>query len=265
MIGLLQPEHTGRYADLTFPSYRAALHSAESIIAVSASVGGAAAGLGLARIDGDVLSIAVRDAHRRQGIGRALLARLEEELSAAGARAATCTYMTENPSTEAVEKILRARNWETPVERMLVCRAPIAPVKKASWVQTAASLDVVPWEEVPRAGRAAFDSSEGFEPANSLGVRIGGGLAGCVVTHRIARSLLRYTKLAMRPGLEKSGIGLALLAEAIRRHPNDTNEEEEAGIWDVRMDNRLMLNLVRRRLQPYLTRVSKTMGSRKLL
>ena len=85
MIGLLQPEHTGRYADLTFPSYRAALHSAESIIAVSASVGGAAAGLGLARIDGDVLSIAVRDAHRRQGIGRALLARLEEELSAAGA------------------------------------------------------------------------------------------------------------------------------------------------------------------------------------
>jgi hypothetical protein len=124
-------------------------------------------------------------------------------------------------------------------------------------------VTIVRWIDLPRDERRAFDpdSGEDFESANSLALRVNGRLAGCVVTHRIARGLLRYTKLVV--GAEEQGLGLVLLAEAIRRHPIEV--ENEFGIFDIRMDNRLMLNLVRRRLQPYLTHAAKTKGSRKIL
>jgi hypothetical protein len=191
---------------------------------------------------------------------------MEQEIAAAGAESLTCTYMTGNPSTDAIERMLQRQGWETPIDRMLVCHCSVEATRKASWMiaqPTPDGVTIVRWIDLPRDERRAFDpdSGEDFESANSLALRVNGRLAGCVVTHRIARGLLRYTKLVV--GAEEQGLGLVLLAEAIRRHPIEV--ENEFGIFDIRMDNRLMLNLVRRRLQPYLTHAAKTKGSRKIL
>jgi GNAT superfamily N-acetyltransferase len=269
-VGRLAPSKAACYADLTFPSYREALFDGVETIAVLASAGANPAGLALARTDGTVLSVAVKPAYRRQAIGRALLDRLEGELAARGCRFATCTYMTGLPSTEAIEILLRRQGWEGPVPRMLVCRGSVSAVKTAAWMKNPPPLNgamIVPWIDIPPRERDDFepDAPDHFEPANSVGLRLDGSLAGCVLTHRIAKNLLRYTKLSLLHGLEKSGLGLALLAASIHHHPANTPGADEIGIWDVRMDNRLMLNFVRRRLQPYLTHVARTMGSRKQL
>ena len=268
-IALLSPAAAPRYAALTFPLYRELLASGDAV-AVGVEIAGGPAGLALARKDGAVLSVAVARPHRRQGFGGALLAGIEEELRARGCAVASCTWMTGTPSTPALEALLRRRGWEEPVPRMLVCRANLALALAAPWIQNPPPLrDAVirPWAEVPEIDRRqmAPEAGNDFEPANSLALYRGGRIAGCVVTHRIAKDLLRYSHFSVRPELAGSGVALALLAESIRRFPIRTNAAEEVGIFDVRMDNRRMLNVVRRRLQPYLVHVARTMGSRKVL
>ena len=124
-----------------------------------------------------------------------------------------------------------------------------------------------PWLDVPKDERDSLapDAGENFERANSLALYVDGRLSGCAVTHRIADNLLRYSNLIVRPQFERSGLAIALLAASIHRHPVMNKLADEIGIWDVRMDNRPMLNVVRRRLQPYLHHVAKTMGSQKVL
>jgi GNAT superfamily N-acetyltransferase len=258
-----------RYAALTFPLYRELVGTAGTI-AIGAEIAGQAAGLALARADGAVLSIAVTRPWRRQGIAGMLLALMEDELRARQCRVARCTWMTGTPSTQAIEALLRRAHWDEPVPRMLVCRVRLTAVLEAPWMKNPPPLSdaaIRPWIEVPKNERDSLapDAGENCEPANSLALYAGGRLSGCVVTHRIADNLLRYSNLMVLPQVERSGLAIALLATSIHRHPVMKSPADEVGIWDVRMDNRPMLNVVRRRLQPYLEHVAKTMGSRKVL
>lgn len=265
----------GRYLDLTFPSYRPLLSVPDGrFVAIAATAGGAPAGLALAHIESPetatVLSVAVRRCWRRHGLAGALLARLEEELRALGSRSTRCVYVAGNPSTDAVERLLRRRGWETPAPRTLICRAYATVMKTAPWMQNPPLLDgasLFPWAELSENERGALapDMPPNFEPANSLGLRWEGEVAGWMVTHRIARSLIRYTRLSLKPELRRTGRAVALVAASVWRHPVQTREVDEIGVWHVSMDNRLMLNFVRRRMVPYLFHVCRSMGSRKSL
>ena len=264
------------YLDFTFPMYRSLLGMADGrVVAIAASAwGGAPAGLALARIDSaeaaTVLSVGVGFPWRRHGIGGALLAGMEEELRTRGCRTAECVYVAGNPSTSAVERLLQRRGWATPAPRTLICRAYRTVMNTAPWLTHPPPLDgatIFPWAELNQRERTALDPEipPDFEPANSLGLHFEGEVAGWIITHRVARSLLRYTRLFVKPELRGSRRGVALVAASARRHPVESGEGDEMGIWNVSMDNQPMLNFVHRRMEPYLSRISRSMGSRRSL
>jgi GNAT superfamily N-acetyltransferase len=278
------------YQGFTFPFFESQLRNIEtqnSLVAIGASVKEQPIGLVLAEIQDDrqsakVLSIFVKAAYRRLGVGMALMRELEQQLWQRGCQKVEITYSNGKESTIALENLLDRLNWTTPQPRMLICKSTTEKIAAAPWLYKHTlppELKIFPWLDLTPAQRlriqqqqdrqpwypktlTPFNDEIHLEPLNSLALLYQDEVVGWTLNHRIAPNTIRYTRLFVREDLQKLGRAIALLAEAINRQ---VNSDIFSGIWTVAVDNRSMVNFVKRRLAPYLISLTETKEASKFL
>jgi GNAT superfamily N-acetyltransferase len=257
----LDPARAERLAAWTFPAYRhlLALEPAERnpshgdrrhvrpIALVGEDEDGEVAGLVLGALPAaeedvaarpaELLSVFVHPERRRQGMAGILLARLEREVRAAGARRIETVYMT-GGAAEIVERLLAARGWSAPETRMSVVRFTIDEAKSTPWFgryRWRSQTEYAPWVEVTdeeierlRASHRAsgwitedlvpwqFDRA-GVEPHSSLAIRRRGEIVGWVINHRMPDGTVRFTCSYIHPDLKRRGRILPAYTESVRR------------------------------------------------
>lgn len=289
-ISSLDRETARQYECLTFPSYQQHLQNiGSSIIAIGATLMQQPIGLVLAEIksypDGisaKVLSLFVKERYRNSGIGTALMIKLEAQLLTRNCNRVELVYMSGKKSTPALEKILAKLGWEESKSRLLVCKSTTEKIAKAPWLQQRqlpSSYSIVPWVDLPPRYKQKiyqrqqheqwypeslnpFNDRDLLEPLNSLSLLHHDEVVGWAIAHRINPDTIRYTSLFVRKDLQKIGRAIPVLTEAIRRQ---INSDIVNGIWSVEATNAPMVQFVKRRLSPYLTSLTETKGTQKLL
>ena len=275
------------YWGFTYPTYRPLLSSSREIVAIGVQQKGAGVGLGLARVDeaqrrAELLSIAVAPAFRREGIGTAILAQLEEELRGRCGRV-DAVYTDGTPSSAAVTRILQKCGWEPIRHRMMICRTQLDLLLSAPWMQKSylpPAFSIFPWctltpeeESDVRAQRyvqyaeplSPFVDSENIEKDTSLGLRYEGKVVGWIITHLVSADTLRVTRMWVRSDLQKRGRAVSLISESMKRYKQGMGDSAPNGIFDVHVENRPMMEFARRRLAPYLTGTCFSYGTSKVL
>ena len=281
------------YEELTYPYFRWILQyfTIEApIIGIGVELGQEPIGLILARYNqfpeenklyGEILSWFVVPSYRRQGIGKELLARIEQELQKRGCNKITINYLS-SFNTPFIEKILARQNWLTPETKALVCYATTANVENTKKPHLTQYLDrllshlphdytIFPWytltpEEreiieqeihtnpLVRKFNPFWDETQ-LEPLNSLGLRYQNRVVGWVITHRIAPDTIRYTQMFVYPDTQPLSRSILLLAKAIQLQVEA--QQATKGTFRVDMDNKPMVKFVYRRLAPYLDEIRK--------
>lgn len=234
-----------------------------------------------------LLSLVVAPAHRRQGLGHALLATAEEMAREAGAGELYGSYRTSWDSQPAVEALIEDRDWGTPETRMIIARgetdrarrlieakgadlpeeAEIVPLKELSYEELESVLDApqtnpgaigsMPMEQ-PDA-----DDAPKLEPKVSVALRWKGRVAGFLVCHRLSTDTLQYSSFFVRSDLRQRGLGWALVREAVRRRLEDPSLRHAILTVDAR--NKRVRSLVEEHLGDYLESVSELKVSSKQL
>lgn len=274
------------YQALTFPLFRPQLQvlkPGNSIVAIAATNALAPVGLALAEIQPDdqsaqVLSLFVAPSYRRQGIGTALLSRLESELRSQGCTHLELVYTTGKPTTAALERLLDRCQWAPPQPRMIVGKSTCSQIRNAPWMKRTvlpASYRVFPWQEMTEGDRAAlqqhthtwiptqltpFQHEQNLEPLNSLGLRYQGEVVGWIITHRLDPDTIRYTSGFIRPDLQKAGRYISLIANAIQLQ---VSENIPFGIWTVPLVYPAMVSFVHQRMAPYMISLEESRTSAK--
>jgi GNAT superfamily N-acetyltransferase len=288
-LNILNKSTAANYEKLTFPNFRNLLQnidSLKSVVAIAVSIQDQPVGLALAQIGEDaqsaeVLSIFVKASHRSQGLGTALLNRLEEELKIRGCVTTKMVYMT-GPTTPVLESLLQKSHWQPSQPRMLVCKGN-EKILEAPWISKyshlPASYSIFPWQEITEEERQTirqqqetqpwipedlipFQHENNCEPLNSLGLRYQGQVVGWVINHRLSPDTIRYTCSFVRKDLQKMGRIISLYAEAAKRQYQVNILQ---CIWTVPLQHESMMNFVKRHWKPYLTSLEETRGTFKVL
>jgi GNAT superfamily N-acetyltransferase len=286
---LRDAEQGGVFRMQTFPAFRGWLdfEAAGTVpVAIGASQQGATVGLALAVPDAgglrcNLLSLYVDPSKRGQGIATSLLARLEEECLARGLRTLWGNYMTGQPTTPALERVLVKCGFPQPEGSMLVVKCSADSVKDAPWAQLRAmpaEYEIVRWVDVSAGEREhiresnarkswiasdliPFNFESGIEPATSLALRYRGEIVGWCLTH-VVGGVLRFTCAYVRPDLARMARLVHLIGEAVARAPAIGVTE---GMWTTPFSHPSMVRFVRRWMQPYATFCGETRNVEKRL
>lgn len=289
-LNLLNNSTAAEYEWMTFPSYKYLLHNLDTddtIVAIGAIKNQQPIGLVLAQIVQDriaiIFSIFVAIEDRDNGLGTALLTRIEAELQSRGCKILQLSYTTGKPTTLALERLLEKRNWTPPETRTLVCTGEADKVMEANWLKRYSRLprsySIFAWQEITPEERQViqrqqrtqpwipedlvpFKYEENLEPLNSLGLRYEGQVVGWVINHRIAPDTIRYTCSFVREDLQKMGRIIILYAEACERQ---LKANISKGVWTVPSFHKSMVAFVKNRWSPYLNSIEESRGTLKLI
>jgi ribosomal protein S18 acetylase RimI-like enzyme len=290
------------FGEMTFPAYRHLLSlepaprhrdmaatTRVTPVAVGVYRDGAPAGLALAELpdgtnEAEVLSLFVAPEHRGEGLGPRLLLALETELRSRGIARVHGVFMTEQPGTPALERVLAKAAWDAPVPRMLTARFSLDAARRTDWYgryPLTEGFEVFPWGELPPQERRALRASQeerkwikpdlvpwnhdayGFEPVSSLGVRHRGELVGWVINHALSPALVRFTCSFIRRDLGRRGKLVPVFSESIRRLSERTTYEECT--LTVPLIHAGMAGFLRRWCAPRCSFVAETRGVGKQL
>ena len=293
MYQIIRLDNLGKlflYQTLTHRELRPYLQSQElgkTIIAIGASKGSNPVGLAFAEFNqktkcAELLSIFVLPSHRRCGIGTALLSFLEQELLLKDCNKIELDCKTNKLTTPALKLLLRKFNWSELKPSLVECIAN-DKMLNAPWLYNKyrfpSKMNIFPWGEITSQERFVIEQTqqekpwinrelippkegENFEPINSLGLRYQGQVVGWIITERIHSDTIFYKSMFVRKNLQKKGLGIALVVNAIQRQ---AKAKVPLGVWQVFLDNLPMLNFVKKRMTPYLTSFDEISKSSKLL
>ena len=288
-ITALTAEMAPRYAALTYPRFRGLLTQLaqyeDSTIAVGGSLFGQPVGLALAQLcphcqAAHVHSLFVQPAYRNQGIGAALLTRLEEAVAQRAYDRMHIEYPAAHAETPALEQVLVRCGWQPPQRTFLRCAVEGKPAVEAfinaPWMQMPLlpdGFELFAWNDldlnerqlIERQRLTEFDEHDAaqavddysFDPLTSVGLRYRGDVVGWMLTTRIAPKRVLYDWLAFKPQLRGRGYGMALVIAAIQRE-YALDGSEMVGLWRTRLDNLPMMRIINRRLRPYITTILET-------
>lgn len=282
----LNAENSLEYDALTFPSIKKrwqTLRQRGELLAISASINEQIVGFVIAEIlpeteTAEVISFLVLPPYRHQGIGTTLVRHLEEALIANHCQHIQVSYQVTAITQTALEPLLKKLNWQPPKTTFFLGKTTTQNIAKAPWLSLNSLPDgvtIFPWVELTakeqqtirqRADYPAalnpFSSDPRLEPLNSLGLRDQETVIGWCVTHRVAADTIRYSSLFVQEKYQKFGRAITLLTAAIKLQiassiPNYT--------FSVAIENPQMKQFLHRRLQPYLTLLTESRQSGKLL
>jgi GNAT superfamily N-acetyltransferase len=287
-IDLLAGLQSHLYQNMTFPAYRAQLHSLDSatgVVAVGASESGQPVGLALAQFDSErsaqVLSLYVAPAHRNRGLGRLLLQRIDSALAGMSCASALVVYNREGKYRSALERILAVCGWPDASPRVLICKAN-GQILKADWFAKSRlpkGASIFSWRDITDEERRSIYERQqvspwvpddllpeahepGMQELNSVGLRHQGEVVGWVITHWVAPSLYRYTCSFVRQDLQRRLAVVPLYREAINRQAA-VEGLESIGMWTVPLRHAGMAEFVKRRMAPHLVSLDVSMGTTK--
>lgn len=271
------------FSEMTFPRYRDSL-GLENITALGATFLGQPAGLVLASTNphgrvAEVLSLFVASNQRGQGLGTKLLEALEQRLQARHFEEIQARFKAGKPSAPAMERVLAKRGWKIQ-PGVLAFEARAAEILSAPWsVPIPEGWELFPWGELrnrerwsllredPDAswrqmGLHPFRDEESLREETSLGLRANGELIGWMITHQASETTIRYSALYVREKYQKTGRGIFLIKESLRR-------QVELGIpycsCLVSPKNEPMKRFMERRLAPYLLSRGDFRNAKKIL
>jgi GNAT superfamily N-acetyltransferase len=275
---------------MTFPAYRALLNFSREQplpVIVGARADGAPIGLALALIDtrrtySELLSIYVDGNYRNRGVASVLVERTCAELTVRGFKSVHGCYMTGQPVTAALERVLAKTGWSAPLTRMLVVRCTLDSVAGAPWIENFRTLptgySLIPWVNLTAHERAClrssnerdhwiaddlipFDFEFNIEPVTSLALRYRGVIVGWCLNH-IVGDVLRFTCSYMRTDLARLGRILLLYSEAVTRMTHIGITE---GMWAIPACHSQYVRFAKRWMQPYSVFFGETRGIHKSL
>ncbi|MGD1703385.1 GNAT family N-acetyltransferase [Dapis sp. BLCC M229] len=293
-LRLLNPnlisQNRENYQRLTYPRYRPLLDNLQDsrYIAISAEDDQEILGLAIGEVDykqniGEVLSLFVIPEYRRQGIGNELLIALETEIRGKNCQQIDLIFIP-NKTVIALEKILQKNGWSEPKARMLIALGDPKTMRNVTWLNLDQKLplgyEIFPWRKLTSKERktiqelqkkspwypdilSPFTDEDIIEPINSLGLRYNHEVVGWMITHRISKNTIRYTKLFVKEELQSIGRGIALLGRAIKLQIN--HPEINQCSFTVQIENEKMVKFTERRFKPYLDSFRKSFISSKLI
>jgi GNAT superfamily N-acetyltransferase len=296
-IQMVHPKTGTACVGLTFPFYRQVLISASPegpALALCYRVLGVPLGLILGHIADDptmafVLSLFVDKGCRNQGIGTALMMRMESELASRGCKEVRAEYKADGLCSPILERLLRKLNWDPPRPHQFTYRVMGEDFHRLimdPWVDAyylPPAFTIFPWSEASqeelnrirqmpsdssfyRAEADPFVESDRYEKLNSLGLRYKGEIVGWMITRRAAPGLILYDRWYVRDELQGAGRAPAILAESLKRHyAREGHLPGFGACFRVEAGNKPMLRFTMRRMGAYLTSVLETKASRKLL
>ncbi len=272
------------FASLTFPRYRELLKGSPegaTPLRLGATLEGRPIGLALGQVPGEgddprrgvVLSVVVDRAHRRRGIGRALLQGLDALAVGAGADRLALT-LEDRPDLAPIKALAASSGYAPLAQVAWVGRVEgTKRLREARWyrpVRLPKAFSFVPWCELPEAALARirerqrtgpwypealspFRHAGNIEPTNSLALLEAGEVQGWQINHRLAPDTLRYTSLFVDPALQGFGLGTALEVESIRRHLEGPEVDRiPRAVFLVYGDSEAMARHATDNLAPYL-------------
>ena len=242
-IHLIESHEAAEYVNLTFAPMRAKLPFVTTdgpLVAIAATGPDGPIGLVYGEIDqqntGHVRSLFVKAAHRNRGIARSLLRAVEEQFRKRGCLRMQIAYLTGKPSTEALERVLSAAEWDQPLLKNLMCRLDERirgwrAFQRATWL--ADEFELFPWTELSSEDRVTIERTQAerlwippdlvpfqyekdFEPLTSFGIRYHGQPVGWMITHRLAPDTIRYTCSFIQKERQGRSRILAVYHEAYR-------------------------------------------------
>ncbi len=296
----LDSEVARRFDGMTFPAFRRLLDLEPTVLhpeegdqrriqplAIGAWADGAPVGLALGALPGDqedageLLSLYVLPAARRQGIADRLVSRFEDAVRDAGLSRLQTVYTTGKPGAGIFEHLIAGRRWSPPVTRMLVVKFTVAEAMTTTWYQKyrrRSSFEFFPWKELPRDELRRLQDSQAAtgwiaedlvpwkfahracEPHSSIGVRLDGEIVGWVINHQTGPESVRFTCSYIRRDLARRGRIVPLYSESIRRLSETSLTR---CTLTVPMHHREMVAFVKRRCAPWVSFVGETRGSEK--
>lgn len=304
-ISRFDPEQAAGFSHMTYPAYRHLLdlqpgtrHQSPDDtrpirpLAVAARIGQQPVGLALAEVSlsesaerapAELLSLYVEKGVRGRGVGKALLAALEQLLGEAGETELRAVYMQGKASIKAVEQILASNGWSTPEPRMVTVKFMVEELYKAKWLhrypprpgyELFSWMDLKPEEreEMIRSHEQTgwiepdllpwdYDQHE-YEPVTSVGLRFQGKVVGWVINHRLADDTVRYTCSFVRKDLQRVGAILPLYCESFRRLHKFGFQR---GMFVAPLHHPRMAQFARRWFGPWSYFTAETMGCGKRL
>lgn len=301
-LAILRPPVAPEFVGMTFPAFRHLLDLQPALrllsdanrppiqpLAVGATVGGVPAGLAVveAPITGEeppeLLSLFVSAEHRRQGIGTALVKRVEAELAERGCASVRTVFTAGKPGIAAFERVLVKCAWEEPTPRSLSARFTVEEAQRFPWLgryPLREGCEIFPWVELKPEERVELRRSQaatgwikpdlvpwnfdehGFEPVTSVGMRCPDGVVGWVINHVTAQDTLRFTCSFIRKDLGRRGRILPLFSESINRLAM-TAYTTCTFIAPVR--HATMVAFVERYMAPWVSFLEETRGASKAL
>ncbi|MES9834464.1 MAG: GNAT family N-acetyltransferase [Candidatus Thiodiazotropha sp. DIVDIV] len=204
------------------------------------------------------------------GLGQQLLTALEIWCRKQGIKHMTLDLRSGNLSYAVATHILQKQGWSE--HQPLVHRFKVAAstLKKLDWVRfqrKPTGIKAFPWKSLSDPQRKQLiemwrDSSQfpgevetvnierGIECAVSMGLCQEDRVVGWILAHHVKRDLIEYSLLYVDPLQRSTGATILLLGESFRRLA-------ETGavnvIFQVKVDNHLMLRFVHKRFQPILS------------
>ena len=191
-----------------------------------------------ARDEAELLSVFVSPQWRQHGVATELVRRLEQELGGVGVASIEAVYMTGKPSIAAVERLFARLEWSAPTVRTITVRFTPEEARATPWFGRKLlprGAEIFEWARVTADEMERLKISNlaspwiaeglepwahsalGFEPASSVGLRVGGEIAGWVINHRIWADTVRFTCSFMRPDLARRAAILPLYTASIER------------------------------------------------
>lgn len=301
-LTILEQDTAVNYEELTYSYYRRLLQELtpeKSVVAIGVELESEPIGLILATywnssddstIYAKILSLFVVPSYRYQGLGKALLGRMETELQSRGCSEVSLSYL-ESPNSPTLEKILNQSNWTAPNTTALICYASRVKLEQASQPHLIEYLEKLKkklppsytiffWRDLTAQERDAIESQmqtdplvrrfnpfieeSKIEPLNSLGLRYQDRIIAWMITHRTAPDTIRYTQLFVAPDFQPLSRSILMLIKSILIHVEKAPEATKA-TWRTEINNPPMVNFIYRRLAPYLDEIRKSFVSTKSL
>jgi GNAT superfamily N-acetyltransferase len=253
-------------------------------VSVGAYLAGIPIGLALATLGDDgsaeLTFLFVARTQRRVGVGSALLDAIERELASSGCWNIYVRYMGDLPSAPGIESWLGKNGFSEGRSVALFCESDYRTLSRAEWIglRRPAECAVFPWCELRDQDRAYIEARqqrerwfpEALNPfrngnewsEHSLGLRLDGHVQGWFLVRRAAEKRLHVSCMFVDQSLERRALGVALVAEGIRRACEIPGEKYH---FEVSLGQKKMVHFVQRRMTPYLTAVHIAKTSQKRL
>jgi GNAT superfamily N-acetyltransferase len=185
----------------------------------------------------ELKSLFVAESHRRQGIGKKLFDFLQKILAdEEKMHFIRFFYDKSTPSGEALSKIIASTGWSEPTLYVIRLHFYVHAFD-ADWIHhlkpLPSNFHLFPWKKrsvkdiwqvdyLEAQGRflpsiSPKNSEEKIEYAASVGLRCNDTLIGWSILHRVTPDTVRFSSLYIDQFFNKTGYGIRLLIESIRR------------------------------------------------